>query len=198
MKLFRNSSKNLSDEDIIARFKETGNAAVLGIIFNRYFKLVYGVCLKYHKNSTVAEDETMAVFEKLIIDLQKHHIRFFRPWFFKYTKNHCLMELRRKKPHIITYESFHQPFHETELTCQTTDLMKKDHLYDQIDLFLGFLKPEQETCLRLFYMNNKSYKDVSACTGIPLNQVRSYIQNGKRKLKIHFEKYIQNGYDHTI
>ncbi len=45
------------------------------------------------------------------------------------------------------------------------------------------LKKEQEKCIRMMYLENKSYKEISEITGYSLKQVKSYIQNGKRNLK---------------
>lgn len=183
------SKKFLSDEEIIARFRATGNAAVLGTIFNRYDRLVYGLCLKYMKNTTTAEDETMCIFEKLIGEVQKYDIENFRAWFYTYSKNHCLMELRKRKPIIVEFDS-----NVISLSSENSpgsafeyevELEKKKSL---LQMLIGFLKKEQRTCLIEFYNNNKSYRDVSSLTGLSLKEVKSHIQNGKRNLKIQFEK----------
>ena len=50
------------------------------------------------------------------------------------------------------------------------------------------LPPEQQTCLTLFYLNRKSYTEVADLTGYELKQVKSYLQNGRRNLKICMSK----------
>ena len=50
------------------------------------------------------------------------------------------------------------------------------------------LNPEQKQCLILFYLEKKSYQEISENTGFSLMQVKSYIQNGKRNLKILLDK----------
>jgi RNA polymerase sigma-70 factor (ECF subfamily) len=50
------------------------------------------------------------------------------------------------------------------------------------------LPPEQKETINLFYLEQKCYKDVAELTGYDLNKVKSYIQNGKRNLKICIEK----------
>ena len=49
------------------------------------------------------------------------------------------------------------------------------------------LAAEQQHCVRLFYLQEKCYKEVAEETGFDLNQVKSNIQNGKRNLKICME-----------
>ena len=46
------------------------------------------------------------------------------------------------------------------------------------------LKPEQKICIELFYLQEKSYEEVAKITGYSMKEVKSYIQNGKRNLKI--------------
>ncbi len=52
------------------------------------------------------------------------------------------------------------------------------------------LVAEQKTCIRLFHIQQKCYKEIEAITGFDDNKVKSYIQNGKRNLKICMD---QNG-----
>ena len=46
------------------------------------------------------------------------------------------------------------------------------------------LKEQQKICIELFYLQEKSYEDVAEITGYTMKEVKSYIQNGKRNLKI--------------
>ena len=53
------------------------------------------------------------------------------------------------------------------------------------------LNPEQQQCVTLFYLNKKSYQEISEATGYSLLQVKSYIQNGKRNLRILIDKKLK-------
>ena len=50
------------------------------------------------------------------------------------------------------------------------------------------LNAEQQQCVTLFYLQKKSYQEISDATGYSMLQVKSYIQNGKRNLKILIEQ----------
>jgi len=188
MKLTGNNRlKDLSDEAVIARFKESGKPAVLGIIYQRYARLVFGLCLKYLKNVCNAEDETMAIFERLLSDLQKHNIQYFRGWLYKYSKNHCLMILRKRSPQMIEFipEMIRSDMNDTEQGA----LEPSETTIQTLNTLLNKLKPEQQLCIRLYYLKQLSYNDVSTYTGFSLNEIRSHLQNGKRNLRINFNKY---------
>ncbi|MFT6278588.1 MAG: RNA polymerase sigma-70 factor (ECF subfamily), partial [Flavobacteriales bacterium] len=46
------------------------------------------------------------------------------------------------------------------------------------------LNPEQQKCIRLFYLEQKSYKEVADLTGYDMKKVKSFLQNGKRNLQL--------------
>ncbi|MFN9500440.1 MAG: RNA polymerase sigma factor, partial [Chryseotalea sp.] len=50
------------------------------------------------------------------------------------------------------------------------------------------LNAEQQSCINLFYLQEKCYQEVANHTGYDLKKVKSYIQNGKRNLKICLER----------
>ena len=60
----------LSDEDLVTRYKVNNKQKIIGELWNRYSLMVFGVCLKYMGNKEVAEDTTLAVFESLFEKLK--------------------------------------------------------------------------------------------------------------------------------
>jgi RNA polymerase sigma-70 factor (ECF subfamily) len=72
------------------------------------------------------------------------------------------------------------------------DPLQDDALLRDLEEALRHLNPEQKTCIRMFYMEKKSYQAIASETGFSLLQVKSYIQNGKRNLRILLEKKIDH------
>ncbi len=167
--------------------------AILGTLFKRYSHLVFGVCMKYLKNEAMAEDMSMQVFEKLITSLKEHEIQNFRPWLHMVTRNECLMYLRKQKgQHVTELEPSR-----TENDDEVMEFAAEEHLDDvewkemQLDVLeegIQSLNEEQRLCIELFYLQKKSYQEVADLTGYDLKKVKSYIQNGKRNLRIFMEK----------
>jgi RNA polymerase sigma-70 factor (ECF subfamily) len=50
------------------------------------------------------------------------------------------------------------------------------------------LNKEQQTCIELFYLKKMCYQEVALKTGYSDKQVKSYIQNGKRNLRLILER----------
>lgn len=178
--------KDATDEEMLALFKETGDAEILGRLYDRYLHLVYGVCLKYLKNEEDARDAGMQIFEKLLKEAPRHEVERFKPWLHVLTKNYCLGLLRKNKRHDEA-ELRHMYYPEGEPDGRAEAIAREAMLND-LEEGLEELPHEQATCLRFFYLENRSYKDISDMTGYDLKKVKSYIQNGKRNLKIYLEK----------
>lgn len=162
----------------------------MGILYERYMELVYGVCLKYLKDSEAAKDATMQVFEELVSKLHKYEVDNFKSWLYTLARNHCLMQLRTPK-NLKTVE-FNAELMQTGEDVHLNGIFQKEEQLKQLEQCLAALSAEQKQSVELFYLQNKSYKEISDITGTEWNQVRSLIQNGRRNLKICMEKNIQH------
>lgn len=148
--------------------------------------LVYGVCLKYLKHPENAQDSVMAIFEELIPKVKKHDIDNFKAWLYTLAKNHCLMLLRsEKKGMVVNMDTSLMQYPENGHLKEVFE--KEEHLRE-LAFCLGELLPEQRQAIQLFYLQDKCYKEIAELTGMDWNKVRSYIQNGKRNLKICMDK----------
>jgi len=184
------SNKILEDNQLVDLYKESGNTDAFGILFERYNMLVFGVCFKYFKDADESKDAVQQIFEKLLVDLKKHEIDNFRPWLHTVSKNHCLMQLRKKskqnnvRPLDINNLRSDVEFHEV---LHHSAGFEKEARFNKLEQAITELNSEQKLCIELFYMQDKSYVEIVEITGFTANEVKSFIQNGKRNLKIKLE-----------
>jgi len=194
--------KDCSDTELVKKFRETRDNAIVGELFQRYTHLVFGVCMKYLKDEDEAKDGVMQIFEKLITDLHRHNIDNFKGWLYMVAKNHCLMYFRSKKIHVELPRHLTGDFGDDNQSDDSTiqpeydgmpvELVSNLHLNGEdkekqltlMESAIKELKEGQKICIELFYLQEKSYEDVAKMTGYSMKEVKSYIQNGKRNLKI--------------
>lgn len=187
MSFLKNIAKHsLSDKELVELYKQSEDLSVLGELYQRYMELVYGVCLKYFKEPEVAKDSVMQVFEELVSKLKKHEVDNFRGWLHQVAKNHCLMQLRTPK-NLKTVE-FKTDLVQSEENVHLNGILEKEENFKRLEYCIGTLINEQQQAIRLFYIEEKCYNEIVAITGLEWNQVRSFIQNGRRNLKICMEK----------
>ena len=185
-----NNNLPLTDEELLRRYKADGNGDWIGVLFDRYAVLLLGMCMKYLKNEEDARDSVQQVFLKVLSEINKHEIQYFRAWIYQVAKNHCLMQLRQK--HIKYQEEISDKNAPAAPAEDLPGLREKDQLLENMEHALDMLNKEQQTCIRLFYLAKQSYNQIAAQTGYTLLQVKSYIQNGKRNLKHLLEKQPTN------
>ena len=178
--LFNKRKNNLTDEELVQKYKDEGKQKWLGLLWDRHVHLVFGVCLKYLKNEVRAQDETINIFEKLMTDLKEKEVKQFKPWLYVVCRNHCLMYLRKNK-HWKDRKQDDEILN--RLADEGEDYQIKEDLLNRLEGALENLNDEQQVCVKLFYIEGRSYQEVSDLTGYELNKVKSYIQNGKRNLK---------------
>ena len=181
-----------SDDWLIDKFKESGGLDFLGSLYERYMHLVYGVCLKYLKDRDASQDAVMQIFEKLIAELPKRNIENFKPWLHVISRNYCLMHLRSQKSRLAREEKIlenNNIFMESDYDLHHNNETVLEHDLMALKKCIDELKSEQKECVKLFYLEEKCYQEITELTNFELKKVKSYIQNGKRNLKICMDKH---------
>lgn len=179
--------QKLTDTELINLFVETGDNQFVGLLYERYGHLVLGLCIKYLKNKDEAADAVMQIFTNLIRDLKKYTITWFKSWLYTYSKNFCLMELRKRQSALKHELEWKENVHLIMDFSDPAHLQEKEKQVLLMEQAIGLLNAEQKTCIDLFYLKNKSYNEICDLTGYSANDVKSYIQNGKRNLKLKME-----------
>ena len=191
---FRRSSPTPAPDEgaLIRQYQATGDVAVLGEVYGCYLHLVFGVCRKYLRDEEDSKDAVMAIFEKLVVELRHHQVTNFKGWLHTVARNYCLMELRSRKTALGESQRTLPLTEERDLPAFFDDEAgQRESSLQRLEAGLERLPIEQQMCVRLFYLEDKSYREVAEATGFDLGKVKSAIQNGKRNLKLYLEK--QNG-----
>ena len=179
--------------DYVAAYRTTGDLAILGELYEQHMELIYAVCFNYLRDEEEAKDAVMNLFEQLITDLRKHDVQQFGPWLHSVARNYCLMQLRKNQTHpkteLVT-NAGGEGIDESVLTGlqDEADPLEQEEDLIHMETCLKTLSAEQQTCLTLFYLERKTYTEVAELTGFDLKQVKSYLQNGRRNLKICMQK----------
>ncbi len=186
MVFIREKERNLyTDSELVDLYRKDGDLNVLALLYQRYMDLIYGVCLKYFKDPEAAKDAVINIYEELITKLKQHEVSNFKSWLYTLSRNHCLMLLRKEKGHATVEIS--DSFMQNEEMLHLDAVKQKEEQLNSMEKCLEQLSSEQKTCVTLFYLEGKCYNDITEQTGIEWNKVRSYIQNGRRNLKLCME-----------
>ncbi|MBK7886951.1 MAG: sigma-70 family RNA polymerase sigma factor [Bacteroidetes bacterium] len=177
----KNKHSQKSDEDLLSVYKATGDGEVMGVLYDRYAQLLFGFCMKYLKDEEGSKDVVGQLFAKLFDDLKRFEVQHFKAWVTRVAFNACMSRLESERRNVYVREEFP----EVEESAGASEGVPDE---TEVLEAMKSLKEEQRVCLELFYLNELSYAQVSERTGYQINQVKSFIQNGKRNLELYFRK----------
>ncbi|HZH00536.1 MAG TPA: sigma-70 family RNA polymerase sigma factor [Flavisolibacter sp.] len=178
---------HMTDDELLANYRQDSNQEWIGILLERYTMLLLGVCMKYLKNEEEAKDSVQQIFLKVLTDAHKYQIEFFKSWLYMVAKNFCLMKLRNNASRNIQ-ELTDIAMEESR---EKNDWLENEKTYALLEDAIQELNEEQKQCVILFYLQKNSYNQITQKTGFNLSQVKSYLQNGKRNLKLILEKKLK-------
>lgn len=169
-----------TDEELLTRYRKTNDNRWIGILLEQYTVLLLGVGIKYLKDKERAADAVQQVFLKALTAIPENEIKNFKGWLYILMRNHCFQLLRDKKymagdDVLQAQEAYDEP-DINELISQEQEIKKMKDAIQQLD-------ENQQYCITAFYLRRKSYQEIIDEKGYTFMQVKSYIQNGKRRLK---------------
>ena len=181
------SSPQVTDQELIAAYKNSNDQQYISTLYQRYMDLVFGVCLKYFKDAERSKDAVMDIYMELATKLKVHQVDNFKGWLHVLARNHCLMQLRSPK-HLKTIEFNTEFMQSDQITHLENEVLEKEENFKKLEQCIKQLPGEQLQSIRLFFLEKKCYNEIAELTGFEWNKVRSHIQNGKRNLKICMEE----------
>ena len=174
--------ENITDEELLKRYCDSGDLVYFVEAYKRYMPLMYGVALKYLKRPEDAQDAVMQLFEELIVKVKAVERQSFKAWLYTCIRNNCLMEIRKKSKNLSislddSFMEFCDDFH-------LTFVNEKENREKSLRECVEGLPERQRVSVKYFFLDELSYKEVEERTGFSSKMVKSFIQNGKRNLKL--------------
>ena len=185
-----NRYENISDNELLDYYYQSKDQQWIGILLERYTMLLLGVCMKYLKNEEEARDAVQQIFLKVLTEVSKYKIEYFKSWLYMVAKNHCLMKLRGQHGKHVKELKEEAAIEDHESDKQ--ELLANEKTYSLLEQSIQELNEEQKQCVTLFYLHKNSYQQITERTGYNLMQVKSYIQNGKRNLRMLLERKLKD------
>ena len=182
----RENLEKLSNEELYWQMATTQDYSAQQVFYKRFAPHVFLTASRFLVKED-AKDVAIEVLTKVITSPSSERIASVQAYLYRITKNLSLTwldRLSRRDGHEINYAAQIISLQSVESSAEVSLLHEEDsfklgRLYKALDE----LKPDQRQCLTLFFFENCSYQEVAQIMEIGINQVKSYIQNGKIRLK---------------
>ncbi|MCF7843545.1 RNA polymerase sigma factor [Candidatus Gracilibacteria bacterium] len=171
-------NKNLSDEEIVEQVRSK-DREMYSIIIERYqHKLTrYVTHLVYDKD--IALDIVQSTFIKAFINLNSFDTKKkFSSWIYRIAHNEAMNSIKKYKKEIKMPEGFDFPSDEDI----TKDFEKKENII-KVEKCLEKIPVLYSEPLSLFYLDEKTYEEISDILRIPMGTVATRISRAKIALK---------------
>lgn len=171
-------------------YRKTKDQQWMDELYNRYIHLIFTNCMSWLRDEQKSKAASIEIYEKLCHTLKTMEVSNFEAWLFFICKNHCLNILRSEKRQQKKANDFKKLQEDNYNVYQEEDRVwstfqeeypsYETHLAKAMNL----IKKEQSICLELFYFEKLTYKEIAAQLQISTTEVKSRLQNGRRKLKL--------------
>jgi RNA polymerase sigma-70 factor (ECF subfamily) len=129
------------------------------------------------RNDSEAEDAAQDAFIKLWNHRETIDPSRVRPWLMKVTRNVCLDRLRRRRPETELDENLESAVSGPEDQAQQVELGR------WLQLVIARLKEPYRSLVVLRDIQQHSYDEVTAATGLSLPQVKTYLHRARKQLR---------------
>jgi len=166
------------DEEIVRRFHATGDAECFTELFVRHRKKVYAACRRFFGDSTAAEDATQEAFLRAFQAFRGFSGADCGGWLMRIARNVCIDLWRRRRRELGETAVEQVEASQARTLEHSTDLhFAAEKLREELCL----LPEQQRVCLEM-KMEGYSYEETATRTGLPIEAVKSHLQNGRRML----------------
>lgn len=176
------SPSPLTDAEVYQAVK-SGQKAALGILYDRYGKLVYGLALKILNNPQEAEDLTQEIFVALWRNQSYNPSRgSLGSFLMTVTRSRAIDKLRSRNTSLkfldrwsktMSVETTNTPFEQASFSERS----------QQVRNALTQLSQEQRQILEMVYFEGLSQSEISQQLGLPLGTVKTRSRLGLLKLR---------------
>ena len=177
-----------SDNELLGIVDSNNVMEVVAILFERYKEQIFGVSLKYLQSIPSAEDASMEIYQLVLKKILKSDIKNLKAWLYTVSKNYCLDLLRKNKRTVEKKDAYELMQNDQVYHPYNEEEDKNEQMLIKLSECMEGLSSSQKKMIKLFYLDKRSYKEITELEDLSWNKVRTLIQNGRRNLKICLEK----------
>ncbi|MDR3139953.1 MAG: sigma-70 family RNA polymerase sigma factor [Treponema sp.] len=185
------ASEGSGDDQMIVAQIVSGQKELFRLLVNRHEQAVYGMGLSFFRNPEDAADFTQDVFLKVFRNLSRFEGRSrFSTWLYKIAYNTAVNNVTRKREYHSLAED--------EPVCGG-DTPERDMLRsaarEAVLEAVTDLPDRYRICVDLFFFYDRSYQEIEAITGYPVNTIKSHVFRAKKLLREKLAGFAEGGFE---
>lgn len=179
----------MNELQIIAGCKEQKREAQK-VLYEKYARVMYGICLRYSSDMDTAQDLLQDGFMKVFASIESFQNKgSFEGWIKRIFINHALEDLRKKKSFIHMSEDIE------DLPDMVDDTTEEEQMYqiseDELLKMIQELPRGYSAVFNLYAIEDYSHKEISEILGISEGTSRSQYVRARQLLQTKVNQYIK-------
>jgi RNA polymerase sigma-70 factor (ECF subfamily) len=167
------------DEQLLVTQVIAGEKELFRLLVKNYEQKVYAMGMSFFRNTEDASDFTQEVFLKAYRSLAAFERRSrFSTWLYKIAYNTAINSINRRKEYRSLADE--EPASEDDTPEQR--LMRR-LVRQAVQEAVEELPERYRVCIDLFFFYERSYKEIEAITGFPVNTIKSHVFRAKKLLR---------------
>lgn len=178
--------KNLStlNDEVLALEAKQGNEQAIGVLYSRYYMLVFNKCLSFTKNADEASDLAQDVMLRVIEKIRTFNGQSkFSTWLYSITFNYCTDQMRKKKGKYFEDVNLHY-----ELVDYSQDQLDEVNELEvregEAGMALSLISKEDQDLLMLKYQMNKSIQEIQVLLNLSPSAVKMRLKRAREKASV--------------
>jgi RNA polymerase sigma-70 factor (ECF subfamily) len=174
-----------ADSGLFARLRER-DVSAFEMVYERYYRMVFGVAQRVLADQSAAEDVAQAVFLTLWTAPSSYRDGNFAGWLARCARNRALDVLRSKARRTTDELPADVP-----LDGSVDDLVFATLDGDRVRGALAALPPEQRVPIELGFFGGVTHEEMARRLDLPLGTLKTRIRTGLRRLRSELEALVQ-------
>jgi RNA polymerase sigma-70 factor (ECF subfamily) len=184
------SSEGSGDDHLIVAQIVSGQTELFRLLVNRHQQAVYGMGLSFFHNVEDASDFTQEVFIKVFRNLSRFEGRSrFSTWLYKIAYNTAINSVTRQREYHSLAED--EPLGGNDSPERN---ILRAAAREAVLEAVRELPDRYRICVDLFFFYDRSYQEIEAITGYPVNTIKSHVFRAKKMLREKLEDFAEGGF----
>ena len=170
---------NNNDNILLTQYVANADEQILNKLLEKYYPIIYGYTYSKVKEEAITSDITQQVLEKLYASLKKNKVENIRYFTLSITKNTIIDHFRKAKFEKSSKEKFSNNLEtivENQAEIRLSGELDRDRTENQLLECIDQLPTNQRECIKYFYFEELSYKEIAERSSFSFNEIKSYIQ----------------------
>lgn len=177
----------MEEQELIKACKRA-DVLAMRVIYEKYYRIMMGICLRYLRNRADAEDMVQDGFIKIFKDIGTYEGRgSFEGWMKRVMINSALAHLRKPKKEINA-ESFADLTDQTDFPDEKEEItvkeliVKTDFTKEELIDAIHSLPPGYQQVLNLYIIDDFKHQEIAEMLHISIGTSKSQLNRGRKLL----------------